>query len=433
MLEFGRAKPPREVTRTATEVNANVTEGVFGSRSRDIDLPGTRPPSTPAQVEIPRVKDATAERLLKVIRGATASGVSYEEVRKRLGGSMVETPRMAQVWEAVASKPYLGLTDLEKELKHCRVADEHAMSSAVMALEQRFRREIHSSVELVVDSDTHVARTWWPAGTATEPRSDERRGAGVERDRGRVVLVGVQGAQVGENNTQVNVFVREVENPEIDFEALTRHPAVATTLAELASDPTNDEARQAAIDALSQVRQPATDWTTAYASTGSAVTGAGAPRLDGTVAVVRSRSIQVGDHQYQENTILHTVSPEIAATLLLGNSDVVNGFIDVACTPGDAGATAAFERAINSTLVSDLANSSASRRGHGSAHRPPAAGRTLRITNAAAVSVGKRVSQKTEFAQTAHLGRNVQTSAHRVATEVRRHRSPPTVSAAHGR
>jgi len=76
-----------------------------------------------------------------------------------------------------------GLTDLEKELKHCRVADEHAMSSAVMALEQRFRREIHSSVELVVDSDTHVARTWWPAGTATEPRSDERRGAGVERDR----------------------------------------------------------------------------------------------------------------------------------------------------------------------------------------------------------------------------------------------------------
>jgi len=41
MLEFGRAKPPREVTRTATEVNANVTEGVFGSRSRDIDLPGT--------------------------------------------------------------------------------------------------------------------------------------------------------------------------------------------------------------------------------------------------------------------------------------------------------------------------------------------------------------------------------------------------------
>ena len=167
-------------------------------------------------------------------------------------------------------------------------------------------------------------------------------------------------------------------------------------------------------------RRSATDWTTAYASTGTAALGPGARGLDGTVAVIHSKAVQVGDHQYQENTIVHTVSPDIAATVLLENPDVVHGLIDLACSPGDAQATAEFERAVGSALVADLASSAAARRGHGTVHRPPAVGRTLRVTGAAGVSIGKRVSQKTRFAQTAHLGRNLRTSTGRVATGVRR-------------
>jgi hypothetical protein len=242
----------------------------------------------------------------------------------------------------------------------------------------------------------------------------------MARDRGRVVLVGVRGAQVGDGNRQLNVFVRTIEDPKINFEVLMADSEISAALAGLAADPEDAGLRQAAVDALSGVRRSATDWTTAYTSTGTAALGPGARGLDGTVAVIRSRGVQVGDHHYQENTIVHTVSPDIAPTVLLENPDVVNGLIDLACSPGDTKATAEFERAVGSALVADLASSAAARRGHGTVYRPPAAGRTLRVTGTAGVAIGKRVSQKTQFAQTAHLGRNLRRSTGRVTTDVRR-------------
>jgi hypothetical protein len=273
--------------------------------------------------------------------------------------------------------------------------------------------EMRDAIEVV--NDPHgMTRTWWHFAAGDEVREPG------QQDRGRVVLVGVQGAQVGDGNSQMNVFVRTIKNPKIDFEVLMKDSRIAAALAELAANPQDVGLRQAAVDALSGVRRSKEDWTTAYAGKGTAILGLGARRLDGTVAVVRSKNVQVGDHHYQENTIVHTVSPDIAATVLLANPDVVNGLIDVACSPGDAPATAEFERAVGSALVADLANSAAARRGHGTVHRPPAAGRTLRVANTAGVSIGKRVSQKTQFAQTAHLGRNLRTSAGQVATGVRR-------------
>jgi hypothetical protein len=365
---------------------------------------------------------ATADRLSGVLRDAAAAGAPLQEVRTQLGKSVVETPGITHAWETIANTPDQGLVALRKELTDCRVVDERAVDNTLKALERRFTREIHNSVEVVTDSEG-LARTWWPARTATKPGPRERHGTSTEPDRGRVVLMGVTGAQLGEGNHQLTVFVREVKDPQIDFEKLTKNPDVATKLADLSADPTDADARQAAVDALTSVQRQATDWTTVYSGTGSAILGSGAPKLDGTVAIARSRSVQVGDYNYQENSIQHTVSLRIAANVLLQNPDVVNGLIDIACAPGDADAMARFQRAINGTIESDLANSAVSRRGHGTVHRPPKAGKTLRISNMAAVSVGKRVSQKTEFAQTAHLGRNLQKSSRRVARDVRKRRS----------
>jgi hypothetical protein len=278
-------------------------------------------------------------------------------------------------------------------------------------------RETRAAIELVKDPRTGMMRTWWHSAVGDGLREPLRQDS--DGDRGQVMLVGVRGAQVGDGNRQLNVFVRTIEDPKIDFEVLMADSKISAALTGLAANPGDDDRRQAAVDALSGVRRSRADWTTAYAGTGTAILGPGAHRLDGTVAVIRSKAVQVGDYQYQENTIVHTVSPDIAATVLLENPDVVNGLIDLACSPGDAKATAEFERAVSSALVADLANSAEARRGHGTVHRPPAAGRTLRVADTAGVSIGKRVSQKTQFAQTAHLGRNLRRSASRVATDVR--------------
>ena len=52
------------------------------------------------------------------------------------------------------------------------------------------------------------------------------------------------------------------------------------------------ECRTAAVAALSRSGVAASDWTEVYGGLGTAVTAAGSSRLDGTVALVHSRSFQ---------------------------------------------------------------------------------------------------------------------------------------------
>jgi len=365
----------------------------------------------------------TIEHVITVVRNGLAAGVPHKDIRDTLTGSVVVTPGVARAWKAVARDDKHALTALRAELADCVVPDNPAFQAKLTSLERRVDRAMRGTVELIKDAGTDLTRTWWhPPPTADLPPSDGGHCDRPEENLGRVVLVGVHGAQVGERNRQLNMFVHIVEDPKIDFEALMGNSTVSSSLAMLAADPGNIELRRAAVRALSGVQQSAADWTTSYAGTGTAVLGSGAHALDGTVAVIRSKAVQVGDRQYQENTIVHTVSPDIAAAALLHDPDVVNGLIDVACAPSDTRAMAAFERAVGGTVVSELAESPVTRRGHGMVLRPPAAGRTLHIADAAGVSVGKHASQKTRFAQTAHIGRTVRTSAGRVADEVQ-HRS----------
>jgi hypothetical protein len=226
---------------------------------------------------------------------------------------------------------------------------------------------------------------------------------------GRIVLVGVQGAQVGEHNDQLNVFVQTVEHPKVDFRAALRSdPAVVEALEAFRADPADPDLRAAAVDALSDVPTcGAADWTNVFAVGGMRTVGPSSPSLDGTVAVVESHSVQVGDRNVQTNTIEHTVSPTVpAALLLIENPELVNSLIDLAANPEDQAAAVAFRGAVESALVGDLA-ASAVARSDGTVYRPPTAGRTLRISHAPGVSVGRRVSQKNQYLQRAHVGRKV--------------------------
>lgn len=407
-----RVVPPSEVMRARTAADS------FPASTSDVRL-GVA--TTEKVVEPVRMSSAARERVIDVVKDAADVGISGQEVRDALSGPVAETASAARAWDAVADHPDdRSLAALRQELTTCAVVDERAVSTRLESLQRRIEQERATlgAVDVAEDPQTGLRRTWWHPEPVKNPR--EQAGDSAGEDRGHILLVELSGAQVGDENRQLNVYVRTIEDPKVDFESLMTDSDVAAALARLAATPGDADLRQAAVDALAGVQRSAADWTEAYAGTGTAAMSPGASNLDGTVAVVRSRGVQVGDGQYQENTIVHTVSPEVAATVLLENPDVVNGLLDVASAPGDATAAAAFERAVGAALVADLACSAAARRGHGTVYRPPGSGRTLRVQNAAGVSVGNRVSQKTEFAQTAYIGRKVRRSTNRVATGTRR-------------
>jgi hypothetical protein len=192
----------------------------------------------------------------------------------------------------------------------------------------------------------------------------------------------------------VTLVVQEVADPKIDFDEIMGDSRVADTLAACAAAPGDAECRTAAVAALSRNGVATPDWTEVYGGLGTAVTAAGSSRLDGTVALVRSRSVQVGDRCYQENRMVHTVGPTIGAHALLTDPDIAKALIDVVTQPGDGDAARRLGRTLESGICAELRQSSAVRQNHATVFRPPTAGRTLQVTDAVGVSVGKRVSSK---------------------------------------
>ena len=262
-----------------------------------------------------------------------------------------------------------------------------------------YRRQA-TSVTVTGDPTRGTTRTWWEPPSAD---GAEKAASAEQPDRGHVRLVGVRCAQIGDKNRMVTVVVHEVADPRIEFDEIMGQSQVADALAECAAAP-DDSDRRAAAAALSGTKAGASDWTEVYGCLGTAATGAGSSGLDGTIALMRSRSVQVGDHCRQENRIVHTVGPTIGAHSLLTDPDVANALIDIVTKPGDGSAVQGFGRALESGICAELKESSAARQGYATVYRPPTVGRRLQVTDAIGVSIGKRVSAKAEFAQRAHLG-----------------------------
>lgn len=348
-----------------------------------------------------------ARDVMRVVREVSHDPDAVREMRDHLGWVLHEKPSVSDAWDAVEDRPDdRAHAHLQGEFEGCEIIDPEEFDDTMRAV-----RTGAFVVEVRCGKPSDTTRTWW----RPEPRGDAAEQEDIDDSRGRVVLVTVAGGQVGDDNSQFNLHIHEIENPKIDYGSLMGDSAVAEALGQLSAAPGDPELRQAAVAALEQVPAPKSDWTEAYAGNGTAYLGSGAARLDGTVAIIHSKGVQVGNGQRQENTILHTASPEIAAEALLTHPELVECLVELACSPGDPNALVAFERTVSETLIDDLADSSVARQGHSSLHRPPPAGQTLRIEGATGVTVGERASQRTDFAQRAHLGRATRTGARRFA------------------
>jgi hypothetical protein len=350
--------------------------------------------------EVIRLPSTTAEELTCAARNAVVAGARWREVEPALRETVIPTEALEDEFKRLGrvvdgAIEIESLTALRNELARCEVRSPEAIDAAQDRIDAATtaHREGQTPVTVATDGAPELTRTWW------EPAESDAGSA----DRGHVRLVAVCGAQVGDGNRQMTFVVHEVDDPEIDFAALMGDSEVARCLAACAEAPDDPQRRLAAVAALSGRDRPAGDWTEICARPGTATEGRGSPHLDGTVALVHSRSVQIGDRSYQENRVLHTVSPTLAADFLLDNPDVVNRLVDVAARPADGAATRGLERAVEAALCRDLEQSTAPRSGYATVYRPPTAGRTLEVEDAIGVSVGRRASSKAEFAQKAHL------------------------------
>jgi hypothetical protein len=361
----------------------------------------------------------TAEQLTDLARDAIAAGAPWSDLQAVFRDAVVPTEAAEKALTSVEGSvdhearavDKGALTALRDELARCELRDAGTIEASRARLQEAVADCRRKSTAVAVDTDSTrgLTRTFWTSPGAAEIGAD----AG---DRGHVRLVAVTCAQVGDGNRQLNFVIHEVDDPKIEFDALMGDSRVADCLAACAEEPGDPERRAAAVAALSGQKRAAEDWTEVCARPGAAREGRGSARLDGTVALVRSRSVQVGDHCSQENRIVHTVSPTLAAHVLLDNPAVVDGLIDVASRPNDANAAQRFERAVETALCTDLAESTAPRTGYATVYRPSAAGRTLQVEEAIGVSVGKRASSKATFAQKAHIGHRVQRSIGRLTS-----------------
>ena len=209
------------------------------------------------------------------------------------------------------------------------------------------------------------------------------------------VAVPVDGLVIGDNIEQSNVFVDVVEDPKIDFDRLLGRPEVAAALGALVAEPGDPVLRQAAADAVAGVRSRARrEWTSEYASAPGVKNTRSAHWLDGTVAVLRCRAVQIGDYCYQENTFVCALSPTIDAAATLGDSpELVDGLLDLVCSGGRRCEMKAFEAALGEELTATMADAAGTHDDRGIECRPPAPGRTIRVRKAQGAAIGENVVQ----------------------------------------
>ena len=175
-----------------------------------------------------------------------------------------------------------------------------------------------------------------PTEIATDIGDLKKREIDEELDSVVITLIGVDGAQVGENNEQINLFRYRLD-PQIDLHAVLRQPEVQMAFAEYAVAPDDAEKRQAAIRSLVSARtRQQTDWQLdeqkdpiQHSESGSA------SWLLGTVVFSDCRGIQVGNYLMQRNTFTYALAPSVNANeLLCAYPELVESIVDYSCGLG---------------------------------------------------------------------------------------------------
>lgn len=254
-----------------------------------------------------------------------------------------------------------------------------------------------------VDGVEEPVYTRWQRVTADGVALTAGAGRDPERDSVVVTLIGVDGAQVGDHNLQVNRFRCQVD-PQIDLRALWHDRSVQTALAEFAASRGDPEKRQAAVDALCEAGERGhTTWTPAeehrvrLGGDGSVHT-----RLAGTVVLSDCRGVQIGDHVRQYNTFTSTISPDVkTGELLREHPEVVESIVDFACQT-DATGRRDVERALNAAVCGDAS---------GPLLREPGSGTlpwaTFRRTDEIALSIGAHNRVQDDLDVTAAISRSI--------------------------
>jgi hypothetical protein len=203
-----------------------------------------------------------------------------------------------------------------------------------------------------------------------------------------VVLIGVDGAAVGEGNRQYNVFRYRLE-PTVDIAAVLEDPAVQDALAEFAASRGDPAARAAAIAAIRSCRTGArSDWTRCEQRIDPLPRDPDAEieMLGGTVLITDCRGVQVGNRMRQYNTFTSVLAPTIdLADLLCRDRQLIEMIVDYACEGG----------ATYRTLQNELASAVCGEAGRALPGRPD--GRVVtapvRVAFQDGVMVGERVHQ----------------------------------------
>ncbi len=162
---------------------------------------------------------------------------------------------------------------------------------------------------------------------------------GGELDSVVVTFIGVEGAQIGHHNEQVNVRRYHLE-PDIDLAAALRDERVRQAFTDYALNPGDPAGRREAVAALRAVRTgPATDWTVAeHEAVVTRETSGPAGLLPGTIVLTDCRGVQVGNHLRQYNTFTYVCAPSVAThDLFRRNPKLVEAVVDYACVPGTRG------------------------------------------------------------------------------------------------
>jgi hypothetical protein len=358
-------------------IHACVISETGESRRPVRDSGPSLPDSLAEEPLTPELIQAAVEAFEKAVRAHVPYAGLADAVRNTAPGAYKSVNRLG--WDTGRH-----LDVIRRELTVCRVIDDSALREEVWSLQRRLGALGNRPPDHVVLSQDSTTGRWWTVWEPPDARASDVGSPEQVQETGRIVAIQVDGSSVGHGRAageQRNVFVHTVESPGIDFGRVLGDSAVAAALAALARDPANTDLREAAADAVAGLRpQSRRDWNAAYSATGAVARTPTADALNGTVAVIRSRAVEIGDHSYQENTIVCALSPTIdAAAVLIDNRDLVNGLIDIVCSGAGAREVSAFEDALGTDLTANMDRSPALRDKRGVVERPAAAGQTLRV------------------------------------------------------
>lgn len=252
----------------------------------------------------------------KVAGAADTRGLSYAEIADQVGGAdhVTELRRLLQDW-----RPDDG---------------GDGMRGAVAAVEARLATEEPVTIGISHDESSGLwLSRWWPDG-------DLQVAAPVGEPFGRIVVVESQGVTVAEEGRHTSRYCYVLDAPDVDLAVVFDDPQVRHTLGMLATDPRDRNLRADAVAAVLGVRPVGPPpWRELALPDGDTSWSGGGGQLDGTIAVIGSRGVSIGNQVRHSVTFMAAFSPTLdGAVAVAGDRKLAGALVDLACGGGPAAA-----------------------------------------------------------------------------------------------